>query len=265
MKDYYLIMGVERTATERDIKRTFRQLAVQYHPDKNHSAEAEATFKEINEAYMVLSDPEARAAYDERLDNPAFYSLKDAQPWHRDPAYRKATSRRPPSGPSERTIFMQSMLKYSRLLFFFGCFWCVVLAVDYSLPSSVQDETVTSDMSKLSRLITRESVDLLVTDKRHHFNVMPSEMVHFPTGSTLYVHTSSLLSAVVKLENHDKTFIVNNLATIYRNFSFAPIMLLLTCTAGLLIRKGVEFHVNLGVVVFLLMILNIVFLFTSRL
>lgn len=264
MKDYYLILGVERTATERDIKRTYRKLAIQYHPDKNPSREAEAKIKEINEAYMVLSDPEAKAAYDERLANPAFYSLQDAQPWHRDPAYRRATTRRH-AGPSERTIFMQSMLKYSRLLFYFGCFWCLVLTVDYLLPSEVHDEIVTSDMSKLSRLISRESVDLLVTDQKHHFNVAPSEMKHFPTGSTLHVHTSILLSALVKLENHDGTFIVNNLATIYRNFSFAPIMLLLTCTAGLLIRKGVEFHVNLGIVVFLLMILNIVFLFTSRL
>lgn len=265
MKDYYLIMGVERTATEREIKRTYRRLAVQFHPDKNPTTEAEARFKEINEAYMVLSDTEARAAYDERLDNPAFYSLKDAQPWHRDPAYRRATSRRPSSSPSERTLFMQSMLKYSRLLFYFGCFWCLVLLVDYALPSNVQHEVVISDISKLSRLVTRESVDLLVTDNKHHFNVSPSEMRHFPKGSTLHIYTSSLLSAVVKLENHDRTFIVNNLATIYRNFSFAPIMLLLTCSAGLLIRKGVEFHVNLGIVVFLLMILNIIFLFTSQL
>ncbi len=264
MKDYYLIMGVEKTATEREIKRTYRKLAVQYHPDKNPSSDAEARFKEINEAYMVLSDPEARAAYDERLDNPAFYSLKDVQPWHRDPAYRKATSRRP-AGPSERTIFMQSMLKYSRLLFFFGCFWCFVLIVDYVLPSVVQDEVVISDMSKVSRLTTRETVDLLVTDHKHHFNVDVSEMRHFPTGSTLHIHKSKLLSALVKLENHDRTFIVNNLATLYRNFSFASIMLLLTCATGLLIRKGVEFHVNLGIVVFLLMIINIIFLFTSRL
>jgi hypothetical protein len=264
MKDYYLIMGVARTASEREIKRTYRKLAVQYHPDKNPSPEAEEKFKEVNEAYMVLSDPEAKAAYDERLANPAFYSLKDAQPWHRDPAYQRATSRRHPAGPSERTIFMQSMLKYSRMLFYFGCFWCSVLVVDYLMPSTVQDEVVTSDPTKLSRLVTRETVDLLVTDKKHHFNVTLAEMKHFPTGSILHIHTSSLLSALVKVENHDSTFIVNNLATIYRNFSFAPIMLLITCTVGLIIRKGVEFHVNLGIVVFLLMILNIVFLFTSR-
>jgi len=265
MTDYYLIMGIERTATEREIKRTYRKLAVKYHPDKNPSQSAEEKFKEINEAYMILSDPEARAAYDQRLANPGFYTLQDAQPWHRDPAYTRATSRRPFSGPSERTIFMQSMLKYSRVLFYLGCFWCLVLLFDYALPSIVQDEIVVTDISELSRFARRERTGLLVTDKRHHFNVSLTEIRHFPKGSILHIYTSSLLSAIVRVENHDGTFIVNNLATIYRNFSFAPIMLLLTCSIGVLVRKGIEFHVNLGIVVFLLMILNIVFLFTSQL
>jgi hypothetical protein len=264
MKDYYLILGVERTASERDIKRTYRRLAILYHPDKNPSSEAEAQFKEINEAYTVLSDPESKAVYDERLDNPAF-TLADPPPFHRDPAYRRKTTQRRSTGPSERTLFMQSMLRFSRLLFFFGCFWCAVLIVDFLVPTSVQHEIVTSDLTQLSRLISQEQVDLLVTDQKHHFHVLPSEMEHFPKGSAVHIYTSSILSAVVKVENHDGTFIVNNLASIYRNFSFAPIMLLLTCMAGLIIRRGLEFHVNLGIVVFLLMILNIIFLFTSRL
>jgi hypothetical protein len=264
MKDYYLILGVARAASEREIKRTYRRLAILYHPDKNPSREAEAKFKEINEAYMVLSDPQAKAEYDQRLSNPSFYSQPDSQPWHPDPAYRRRTTQRRSTGPSERTLFMQSMLKYSRLLFYFGCFWCGVLIVDFLLPSSVQDEIVTSDLKEIPRLISRDRVDLLVTDKHHHFHVLPHEMVHFPKGSTLHIYTSAMLSALVKVENHDNTYIVNNLATIYRNFSFAPIMLLLTCLIGLLIRRGLEFHVNLGIVVFLLMILNIIFLFTSR-
>jgi hypothetical protein len=265
MKDYYLILGVERTASDRDIKRTYRRLAILYHPDKNPSGGAEAQFKEINEAYEVLSDPPSRAAYDERLNNTGSYSLFDAPPFQRDQTYNRKTTQRRSTGPSERTLFMQSMLKFSRLLFFFGCFCCGVLIVDYLMPATVQHEVVTSDMSNLSRLISTETVDLLVTDHKHHFHVLPSEMAHFPTGSTLRIYTSSMLSALVKVENHDGTFIVNNLASIYRNFSFAPIMLLLTCMAGLIIRRGLEFHVNLGIVVFLLMILNIVFLFTSRL
>jgi curved DNA-binding protein len=65
-KDYYKILGVERNAAEKDIKRAYRKLAVQYHPDKNPGDDrAEERFKEINEAYEVLGDPAKRAKYDQ--------------------------------------------------------------------------------------------------------------------------------------------------------------------------------------------------------
>ncbi|TBH20150.1 DnaJ C-terminal domain-containing protein [Thermus thermamylovorans] len=64
MKDYYAILGVPRNATQEEIKRAYKRLARQYHPDVNKSPEAEERFKEINEAYAVLSDPEKRKVYD---------------------------------------------------------------------------------------------------------------------------------------------------------------------------------------------------------
>ncbi len=63
-RDYYEVLGVEHDATDEDIKRAFRRLAMQYHPDRNREDGAEAKFKEINEAYSVLSDPDKRSAYD---------------------------------------------------------------------------------------------------------------------------------------------------------------------------------------------------------
>ena len=67
IKDYYRILGVDRNATQEEIKKAYRRLARLYHPDRNPDPEAEEKFKEINEAYHVLSDEERRREYDRIL------------------------------------------------------------------------------------------------------------------------------------------------------------------------------------------------------
>jgi len=63
-RDYYEVLGIDRNATGEEIKRAFRKLAFKYHPDHNHDDKAGERFKEANEAYEVLSDPQKRSAYD---------------------------------------------------------------------------------------------------------------------------------------------------------------------------------------------------------
>ncbi|MBU4201250.1 MAG: DnaJ domain-containing protein [Verrucomicrobia bacterium] len=64
-KDYYEVLGVSRTATPDEIRKSYRKLARQYHPDVNNSPDAENKFKKIAEAYEVLGDPEKRKRYNE--------------------------------------------------------------------------------------------------------------------------------------------------------------------------------------------------------
>ncbi|MCU6433104.1 DnaJ domain-containing protein [Undibacterium sp. Jales W-56] len=75
MKDYYFVLGIASTATLAEVKKAFRQKAAEFHPDRNNSALAPQKFHDCKEAYDVLSDEAARAAYDENrrrnlLDDP---------------------------------------------------------------------------------------------------------------------------------------------------------------------------------------------------
>jgi molecular chaperone DnaJ len=64
VSDFYSLLGVARECSEADVKKAYRKLAMEYHPDRNSAPDAEARFKEITEAYEVLRDPQKRAAYD---------------------------------------------------------------------------------------------------------------------------------------------------------------------------------------------------------
>ena len=65
-RDYYEVLGVDRSASAADIKKSYRRLAMKFHPDRNpDNAQSEASFKEAKEAYEVLSSQDKRAAYDQ--------------------------------------------------------------------------------------------------------------------------------------------------------------------------------------------------------
>lgn len=106
MIDYYRILGVERTATQQDIKLAYKKLAIKYHPDKNPGAEDK--FKEVNEANAVLSDPDKRKDYDNKMSfshdfkrwGEAFGTANTAANFG-----QKARRKGPSKGPDQRVNF----------------------------------------------------------------------------------------------------------------------------------------------------------------
>jgi len=80
MEDLYKVLGVEKTASQDEIKKAYRNLAFKYHPDRNQgSKEAEDKLKEINAAYSVLGDPQQRSAYDSGRVNSSYSNQQRAQ------------------------------------------------------------------------------------------------------------------------------------------------------------------------------------------
>ena len=81
MSEFYELLGVSRDASDADIKKAYRKLAMEYHPDRNRAPDAEAHFKEFTEAYEVLRDPQKRAAYD-RYGKAGLNGGRGAQGFH---------------------------------------------------------------------------------------------------------------------------------------------------------------------------------------
>src|SRR5947209_11656315 len=105
-RDFYEILGVPRTANQKEIQRSYRKLARTYHPDVNKDPAAEERFKEVSEAYDVLSDPELRRRYDTfGRDFRQVPEGMDAETWQRvrsGAGQRQATGQRAGAGGRAR-------------------------------------------------------------------------------------------------------------------------------------------------------------------
>ena len=264
MKDYYAVLGIRSTAHAAEIKRVYRRLVVQYHPDKNPDPQAHAYMAEINEAYDVLGDPNSRAAYDLRRQHgwtefvtAAAEQAPPTTPRHRDPRYRPRTAPAS-SAKREQREMMQMCVPYIRWFNIVSLVVTVLFGIDYILPYKV---------------IESEIVDYRVQNMGSRYGNQggyASTKLNLANGEKLSVNGFSTPAILDNPQiRYSRTRVYQTLMSIdyhglhtkvgyvYRALALFPLVLFATSLAAVLRRKNIEFFFNASFVNGLLLLITL--------
>jgi len=263
MKDYYSLLGVRRFASDAEIKRAYRRLALKYHPDKNPDPGAETIIKELNEAYDLLSDPSQRSWYDQMLVGPVYSTPNHEQPpverqaAHRDPAYRgTGKHRRPYVSKRERlfqlvTHYHPKMLWISKISFVLS----VLFFLDYYIPYSEKEEYVEYRHESVSRHGHSDYFLYLYSGER--FKIYDTK-IQIKDNDQLLVSYTRIYGIPMRVENQMNSEQAN-LAYMYNTLLFLPVLLLIVSGLAIYQKDDIEFSFNLIVLNGMLLLINFVF------
>jgi len=259
LKNYYFILGLNISASETEIKHAYRRLALQFHPDKNPSPEAESIFKEVNEAYEVLGDSERKFAYDQLLGGVSPAAPTPTRP-HRDPGYKP----RPPGSYSRKSKrqemleVMNDYLKYALMISRLTLLFAATLIADFTLPREKSEREILN-ASYRKEFRSGSSMQLNLKDGAA-VSVKKKDANMFRQGEQILIYRSSIFEVPIEIENERTHFKSKIPVGIYGNFIFCPLIMIITSLLGTFYWKGIEFRFNLGVVNFFLALLSLLFL-----
>jgi curved DNA-binding protein CbpA len=249
--DYYELLGVTRSATDAEIKRAYRRLSFQYHPDKNSSPEAEELYKNINAAYDVLGDSEKRRAYDQRgVFQFDIEPQQHSAPRHRDPRYRRRPQpqHRPQSEkytPQEvMAICMKYLVWVNRIGFVIAFFY----ALDYYLPYTISEETVSGYNSVYRNSGRyRESYFVLSTSEGTSIKIREPQQHIYIKGETLTIAQTKIYSTIMSVRGGNDERVLN-IGTIYGGLGMFPIGVLFASAIALTFPKRPHLAFNLSII-----------------
>ncbi|MBX2942895.1 MAG: DnaJ domain-containing protein [Cyclobacteriaceae bacterium] len=258
MEDYYQILGISPRATQLEVRHSFRKLAVLYHPDKNNTKEGEERFKEINQAYEVLSNPKKREQYDLSIAN-GYSSPSAAQSIHRDPAYKRR-QRAPYTQREARQSAQELMAEYLpifRWICYVALLVTVTVAIDYSLPF----EEHTMDIEEINRVYRTGrgggmmyDHDELITKNGIIIELRDADVPYFKSTPSISIQQTLLFRKIVTAAIPSGEYKIR-VAAIYGNLFFISIILFVSSLLGVIMRNRIEFSFNLSIVSFVLLII----------
>lgn len=277
-KDYYEILGVTKEATEKDLKKSFRSLAMEFHPDSNDDPYAHQKFLDINEAYQILGDQLKRRQYDNRYE-----FLKRSKVNGNSSAYYSATQayNYRPSPPRESR--QQEFSRYatiSRIIAYLALVFALTIVLDYFMAQTSAPETVLSgslNQGPGGEMILRIKTDHqeFLLDYKHFEQLGKGDKASLRTtpifGITthLFVYSANQpqfgkLSDLYREELAiEPVYSFSPHYGIYNVFSFFLIGLLTASLMGAFVRNRPEFLFKLSLLNGLLIILTFFVLINS--
>jgi hypothetical protein len=247
---------VRRGASSPEIKRAYRVLVQQLHPDVNPDPAAHERIKEVNEAYDVLGDESKKRDYDYRFDNPYITVEVPKEPVHRDPRYRRSTTYSHVNvnrGSAERDLMQR--LAPSMLKLFQACaLLSLFLLVDFFLPHKITYETISAFRNTGSR---RYEANYFITQSGQRVKIGSRDGYLFEVDQKIKIVKSRILSLLIEIQIPGTGTSVTNLSTIYANFRFVPLLLALFSIMGLAAKGKAEFRFNLGIMTSFVLIFTV--------
>ena len=234
-------MNIDRYATEIQIKKAYRDLALKYHPDKAGAFGSHQKFTEINEAYQVLSRKDHRENYNFIYD----YEYIDKKRQHADAIFTETVNwrkngerrqwRHPFYARGEDSVDLTPYIKSVRIISMLSFLFTFLIILDYFLPKTNYEQTV---LAKLTTYKSMNTIVIATEDFEFPLNYQYSKMIR--AGDKAVVSLSPIFGIQYKLsvESRMDKFVFNPHYSIYNIFAFFLVILLVTSYIGLYQKRN---------------------------
>jgi len=241
VKDYYKILNIDRYATENQIKKAYRDLALKYHPDKTGMFGAHQQFTEINEAYQVLGRKDHRENYNFIYD----YERYDRKRQQTDAIFTETVNwekrngerqwRPPFYARGEDDVDLTPYIKSVRIISMLSFLFTFLIILDYFLPKTNYEQTI---LAKLTTYKSMNTIVIATEDFDFPLNYQYSKMIR--AGDKAIVSLSPIFGIQYKLtvESSMDKFVFNPHYSIYNIFAFFLVILLITSYIGLYQKRN---------------------------